>query len=831
MKKILKITGIIVFIVVLAILLIPFAFKGKISNALLSKAKQNVNAEISYGSFQLSLIKSFPDFNASFNNVAVVGLDEFDGDTLFAFRNLSVQLDIRSVWSGENLVLKSLRLDKALVQLIQSENGAVNWAIAQTTTSDKSKTETESAGASVNLQLREIELSDFNFIYNSQKLGFLFSILHTDVSMSGALSGNTTLLDIDATTPSVSFGYDSVRYIENGTFNLQSRLVADFEKFEFGFEAGKTSVNEMLVSMDGGFAMPGDSLVFDLGFDVPEIDIHQLLSLVPDAFKQYMTDIEASGKVDFGGRVKGIYFDDIYPEINVGLNVSDAEIKYPGLPESIKLPVLLAQVAKPEGDLDLLTIGLEKMTMQMANNPFEMQAMFGTLFSDPYIDVDAKGLIDLETVNKVIPLGDTKMTGMLELDAQMKGNYSSLEQNDFASFVSSGMATLNNFFIQNSSVPQGVTLSRAALELRDQDITLRNLAGNIGQSDFNLDGKLTNVVTWLFANDELKGRMNLKSKLLNLNEFMTLYTPDKQTGEADYIKTDSTRHDSILLTLPAKMHLVFDAGINRLLYDQMDITNFNGMLVLHNQQLELRGLDMQLMGGSMKMDGLLVADGRQNPTLDARLEIIGFDLPTAYQQLSVVQKYLPFAAKSQGRFSSGLKLNTSLNSEMKTMLSDLSASGSFSSKNLKLLNTDIFDKLRGVVKSSYFKNVSVDDFTTGFAIENGNLEVEPLSTSIAGQAVQLSGLYNIGGTLDFRVDAQVEKKVLSDDIQNIIAYIPGHQKVTSVDVGFNIKGDAKKPDVEVDTEKIKKQVLDQVKGSSLDEIEDAAKKLLKDLFK
>ena len=165
------------------------------------------------------------------------------------------------------------------------------------------------------------------------------------------------------------------------------------------------------------------------------------------------------------------------------------------------------------------------------------------------------------------------------------------------------------------------------------------------------------------------------------------------------------------------------------------------------------------------------------------------------------------------------------------MLSDLSASGSFSSKNLKLLNTDIFDKLRGVVKSSYFKNVSVDDFTTGFAIENGNLEVEPLSTSIAGQAVQLSGLYNIGGTLDFRVDAQVEKKVLSDDIQNIIAYIPGHQKVTSVDVGFNIKGDAKKPDVEVDTEKIKKQVLDQVKGSSLDEIEDAAKKLLKDLFK
>jgi hypothetical protein len=360
---------------------------------------------------------------------------------------------------------------------------------------------------------------------------------------------------------------------------------------------------------------------------------------------------------------------------------------------------------------------------------------------------------------------------------------------------------------------------------------MEHLRGTIGQSDFSVEGKLTNVVTWLFAGDELKGDMNLNSRLLNLNEFMAHYTPEKQPGEEDYIKADSVSKDSIPLTLPDNMHLVFDADIERLLYDQMDITDFGGGLILHDQQLDLQGLNMKLIGGSMSMNGTVIADGRQNPDLTADLDISGFDLPTAYQQLGIVKKYMPFAAKSQGQFSTDIKFQAPLSNKMKTILTDVSASGSFSTNDVKLLNTGLFSKLDKVIQTNKFRNVEVGNFTTLYSIKDGNLNVSPLSTKISGQPVQLSGVYNLGGTLDFRVDAQVEKNVLSSEIQNVIAYIPGHQKVQTIDVGFNIKGDAQKPDVVVDTDKIRKQVLKQVKNSSREELEDAAKNLLRDLFK
>jgi hypothetical protein len=830
MKILLRITGIIVLIIVLAVLLIPFAFKGKISEAVLSKANQNVNAEISYGSFRLSLIKSFPDFNASFNDVAVVGIDDFEGDTLLAFKNLSAQIDVRSVFSGDGMLVKSLHIDKALLQLIQNDSGNVNWSLSKAGATE-TKEKNENNKEPLKLQLSEIVITDFDFIYSSKKYNYLFSTLNIDGNLSGDVEGMNALFDVEATTPSINFNYDSVRYISNGELNLSTQLDANLENYEFVFRSGKTGINGMPVDIDGGFSMPGDSMLFDIDFKVPEIDILQVLSLIPDAFQKYMKGIEATGNVEFGGKVKGVYYEDIYPGMDIGLNVNNATIKYPGLPDKLDLQRLIARVAKPEGDFDLLTLGVEKMDMTLADNPFSMQAVFGTLMSDPFIDVDLNGTIDLGSLSKVIPLGDTKITGILKADAQMTGNYSSLEKNDFASFVSSGMIDLDNFFIQNSSVPQGVRLSHASVELSDQDVTMHNLTGAIGQSDFKAEGKLSNVVTWLFGDDELYGNMNLNSELLNLNEFMANYTPDKQPGEEDYVKTDSISQDSIPLTLPDKMNLVFDADVNHLLYDQMDITDFKGKLVLHDQQLDLQGLSMNLIGGSMTMNGVVVADGRQNPDLTASLDISGFDLPTAYQQLGIVQKYMPFAAKSQGQFSTDIKLQAPLSSEMKTILSDVTASGSFSTNDVKLLNTRLFSKLDKVVQTNKFRNVEVDNFTTSYSIENGNLNVAPLSTRIAGQAVQLSGAYNLGGTLDFRVDARVDKDVLSSDIQNVIAYIPGHQKVKTIDVGFSIKGDAKKPDVDVDTDKIRKQVLNQVKNSSREELEDAAKNLLRDLFK
>jgi hypothetical protein len=272
-------------------------------------------------------------------------------------------------------------------------------------------------------------------------------------------------------------------------------------------------------------------------------------------------------------------------------------------------------------------------------------------------------------------------------------------------------------------------------------------------------------------------------------------------------------------------------AIKQLLYGQIRITDLKGGIGLRNKQLILSDLGMNMFGGTLKINGTIIAEGKQNQDVDFNIDAKGFNLPLAYRDLTIVQKYLPFAEKVEGQFSSFIKLQSKLEGKMKLDPASVKATGSFSINNVKIVDTQPLSSLRSVIQVSKLKNLKLDNFTTDFEINDGVLHFKPFKTAFAEQPFLLSGNYNLVGTLDFRIDATLDHDILSNEIQNIISYMPGHESITKVDVGVNITGDLKKPDVKIDPEKIRNQVIHQLKKSSPNEIRDAAKKLLEKFLK
>ena len=833
MKKVFIVIIVIIVLIAGTVLVVPLAFKGRISKALLEKANDSVSATISYNGYHLSFLKSFPDFTATFNDVAVIGQNQFDGDTLAYLHQFSAAIDIMSLLKKEGIVLKSIGLNKALLNFIVDENGAVNYDIEKPKEIKSQSVSESSSGKkawkSLKLLLQQINIIDLSVIYTSKQSGYVFSVLSLDGHMSGKLEGMNTVLDFKAEAPSINYVYDSTAFIDNGQISIETKLLADLEHLKFTFQEGNTKLNNLPFIVNGGFEMPNDSMLFDITFEVPEISMNQVLELIPGEYQQYMKGVEASGNISFEGIVNGLYYDDIYPQIDVNFNILDGKLKYPELPDELTIHELNANISKPEGTLDYLVVGIKNLSVQLADNPFTMHANFSSIFDDPHLDVAVDGKIDLETLSKVVPVGNTKLRGLMTADASIIGNYSALKNNDFTSFVSKGSVDLSDFYLQNSSVPQGVHLQHAALVLQNQDVNIQGMQGNIGRSDFSVKGSVNHLITYLFANDELEGRFQLNSRLIDGNEFLKRMPSSGTSNSAASVDTTKAKEEP--LVFPDKMHLTFDAHIAHLLYDQMDITQFAGSLELKDQLLTLKGLSMNMIDGTLKMDGTVLADGRQYPDVAFRLNVIGFDLPSAYRDLSIVKKYLPIAAKSEGEFSTTLNVKSNLTTDLKMILSAITANGSFSTKNVRFNDAHILYGLSSVIQPEKLNNLAIDNFTTTYSIEDGNLVLKPFKTKLSGQPVVLGGKYNMGGTLDFRVDATLDKAILSKDVQSIIAYIPGSQSINKVDVGFDITGDAKKPDVKLDADKLRKQVLNSVKNSSKEELEDAAKKFLQQLFK
>ena len=68
MKRLIKITGITLAAVVLLLMVLPMAFKGKIEGIVKSEGNKMLNAQFDFKSLNISLIRNFPQASVTLKN-------------------------------------------------------------------------------------------------------------------------------------------------------------------------------------------------------------------------------------------------------------------------------------------------------------------------------------------------------------------------------------------------------------------------------------------------------------------------------------------------------------------------------------------------------------------------------------------------------------------------------------------------------------------------------------------------------------------------------------------------------------------------------------------
>jgi len=133
MKKILKIFGIFVLILVIGLIAAPFLFKGTIEKLIKKTINNNVNAQVEWRDLDLTLFSSFPDATVVIKDFSVVNNDPFKGDTLASGERLELQMGIKQLLKKENEQIKvdELNLEKAYINIKVDSLGNANYDIAK----------------------------------------------------------------------------------------------------------------------------------------------------------------------------------------------------------------------------------------------------------------------------------------------------------------------------------------------------------------------------------------------------------------------------------------------------------------------------------------------------------------------------------------------------------------------------------------------------------------------------------------------------------------------------------------------------------------------------
>src|SRR5688572_18458207 len=379
--------------------------------------------------------------------------------------------------------------------------------------------------------------------------------------------------------------------------------------------------------------------------------------------------LEMKGKYALNRTAKGVYdsLKKVIPAIEASMSLADGYVKSKEFPLPLQDLHFTSTIKNSSGKMAETVIRVNDLSMLMDNEKFNADLLLQNL--DDYTwDLKAKGGIDLEKITKIFPVEGMTLAGKVKADLQTKGKYSDLMAEKYDRLPTSGTASLTDFKYTAKDLPYAVTLSQATMVFDPKKIDLQKLDGNIGKSDFSVTGSVVNYLGYMFSeNQPIKGKVNFKSNLLDLNEFMT------ETAEAT--TTDTASYG--VIHVPSNIDFVLQSSIQKVKMMDYNMTHATGDIIVKDGIANLSGLKFNMLGGTFVVNGAYNTQKSGRPKYDFALKMENVSIREAAHTSSIIQSYAPIAGLIHGNFSTDFKINGELDKNMMPNLATVNMDGLF----------------------------------------------------------------------------------------------------------------------------------------------------------
>ncbi|MDR2911198.1 MAG: AsmA-like C-terminal region-containing protein [Bacteroidales bacterium] len=827
MKKIAVIISAIIIVAFVTLLAVPLLFKQNLVDAVKVTVNKNINADVNFENVKLSLLKRFPKVSFELQNVIITGKGEFEADTLLHIASLQTRMNVKSLVNKAGRSIEEVYLVQPKLKLITGQTGEVNWNIMKETAGVSNSENTSEADNVFDFSLNDVEITGADVKYINRVADMMFGFEDMNIDMNGQMYGQSAQLGVNGRVGSFSTEYKGVTYVSNISLETKTILDINYEAMDIVFNENELLINRLPLEITGSVHAPSDSVHFNMILQTKESGFDNFLALVPPAYENYLENFEINGTATVFGTVTGFYYNDDYPAVELALNINEGNFKYAGMPESINNIEAGVSVVKPQGVLNSTEIKITQAHADIKNNPVNATLLLNNIVSDPYFDGTFTGKIDFNHLKDIVPLENVNITGSADANLLVRGNYSSIENEQYDKIMSDGTILLNNFIYEHANLTQPVAVKSGKLDFSPQNISLSQFYMNVGRSDFNITGKISNYINYVFKEGILEGDFQLNSTYVNLNELLRLHveTPDTASTGAQ----PENAAENLAFDVPENINFTFRSKISSANFDRVDISDINGLITAKEQQLILNGLNMNMLDGKLKINGSYKNTPQNQPLFDFGFDVERFDIPQAFQAIGGLRNIMPVAGLSNGKVSASVKMNGNMAGNLKLIPTSINGGGLFNTENLRILNSTVFNQLNGILQAEKLSNVSIDDFNTDFTIQNGNLLLKPFITRISGQETRINGSLNTNNLLDMQLSLNIQRNAFGSNIQDILNVIPGNQNITLVPVGVHVIGPVDKPEIKIDLSETQKMLLNATKDelrNSINQIGEGLRKLL-----
>ncbi|MFN3403886.1 MAG: AsmA-like C-terminal region-containing protein [Cytophagaceae bacterium] len=507
-------------------------------------------------------------------------------------------------------------------------------------------------------------------------------------------------------------------------------------------------------------------------------------------------------------KAKGLYSDSLHlmPVVDAKVGITNGYVKTKDFPSALE-NINLSANAQSSGDMKTSKATLENFSMLLDGEPFQAKA-FVENFDNIAYDVSLKGIIDLTKMTKIYPLEDMTVSGRIGADISTKGVMSDIDAGRYDKTSTSGTMDVKNLKYISKDFPQGMTLTDASFALTPDKMTINNMTGYLGKSDIDITGYVSNYMGYAFGHGDtvIRGKMTFKSKKFDVNEWMT--------EEEETVQAANTAPDTAVFEVPKDVDFLLASDIKEVLYDNMNLTNVKGNVIMKDGIAKLDNLIFDLVGGNFVTNGTYNTQNISQPKFDFDLKISQMQIKEAFKTFNTVQTFAPVAENMEGTVNAKLTLKSDLDKTMSPVYSTMFGAGVLQIPQAQIAGNNVLQGISKLTGTKGLDPMGINNVNVKFKIEDGRLKVEPFDLNAAGIKMNIGGSTILDGGLDYLVKMDVPAGAVGEAVNSAIGQFTGN-KNTSQNIKFDLKvgGTAKDPKITLASSSVKEQATEQVKSA------------------
>ena len=826
MKKFLKIIGVVLLIFIAILIAIPFVLESKIDTIVQNYADNNLDADLTFDDISLSLISSFPKAEVSVDNLKITTRAPFEGETLATAKSLSFELGVMQLLKGteEPLEVNEIIANELLLVVKTNKTGAVNYDIVKESEPSTTPKETESStGFSFDIDNYEINNSAFTYIDDTSNTTFyLTEINHKG---KGIFSGGKSELETN-TEANVTFAMDSTEYLSNNRIKLDALIDLDLEQQKYTFKQNKGYINDLPLEFDGYVQLVEAGQQIDISFKNPESSFKDFLAVIPKAYAKNIENVNTTGDFTVNGIIKGLVSDETIPTLDINMRSDNASFKYPNLPKSVRNIVIDASVKNTTGNVDDTFVDINKLNFQIDEDIFKSEIHLKNITKNMLVNANLDGVLNLAHITKAYPIElENELSGILKGKLNTSFDMNAIETNAYQRIKNNGSVSITDFIFSSEDIVNPIQINKANLTFTPTVVSLNSFDAITGKSDFTATGTINNLLGFLLSDKNLEGNFNVNSNTFAISDFMledeaASNTSNKTTSEAESLK------------IPAFLDCTITANAKTVIYDNLNLKNVKGQLVIKDQNANLKNMTTDIFNGQLGISGN-VSTKATTPTFDMKLAMQNFDISQSFKDLEMLKALAPIAKVLQGKFNSTIDVSGLLDSNFSPDLATITgnALAEVLTDKIEATNSPLLSGLDSKFDFIDFNKLDLKDLKTKLNFENGQVTVKPFTINYKDIPIEVSGSHSFSNTINYSAVLQVPAKYLGSEVNRLIGKINDNEvnKLT-VPITANIGGTFKSPNIKTDltsgVSNLTKQLIEIEKQKLIDKGTDKVKDLI-----